>query len=70
MGSANDTGFILSAKGSYWRVLGVGGGGSFLCETDYSCCCVENGLEGGKLEQRDQLGGCYNSPLRDDEGLN
>lgn len=45
-------------------------GGSFLCERDYSGCSVENGLEGGKLEQRDQLGGCYNSPLRDDEGLN
>lgn len=31
---------------------------------------MENGLEGGKLEQRDRLADCYNSPLKDDEGLN
>lgn len=51
-GSANDTGFILSARGSDGTVLRGGGRDSFLCKRDYSCCRVENGLEGSKLEQR------------------
>lgn len=37
------------------RVLRGGGRGSFLCKKDYSCCHLESGLKGSKLEQRDQL---------------
>ena len=52
-------------QGDLLKALEGKGEDSFLCGRDYSCCSVEDGPAGGKLEQKVWPGVCSNSPLRD-----